>query len=530
MYKILIVDDEQLERDALKAIINKGIDSIIEIQEAVNGRGAIVKSRSFTPDIIFLDIKMPGIDGIEAARIIREADPVVSIVFMTAFNQFEYAQEAIQIGVEDFIIKPSSEDRVLEVIMKLIAKIEDRKTDMNQRKDNEIKLSRVTGYLENEIIYNLTVRGISKEKFEGYLSILDIDFYSARAGIVKILYDTYPIRVESSYQKKVLKKRCAFILKSSLKRRGILTFFNMDLSNIYFLLSLEQKENDNLKDQNISRIIEDVAREIKRTLSIEVVIGIGSVFSDSLKAHASFLAAKNSLGMLQGGGADRNPGSQHAEAEEIPIGLEIEIEQAILSGNRDVVMGVFQRISEWYEASSLSFEEKKKNLTELIIVLKHAAAYQSPLGKCSIDDSEILHAGDSVALLSAIHMFLNDLLVQIHEVQECENSPIIEKACKFIDANYRKDITLEETASFCGLSSFYFSKLFKKRKNITFIDYLTNRRIEEAKRLLMGTGLSIKEISREVGYNDPNYFTRVFRRVQSISPTSFRSKRMLKQQ
>ena len=213
MYKILIVDDEELERNALRAIINKGIDSIIEIQEAVNGREAIVKSRSFNPDIIFLDIKMPGINGIEAARTIRETDSSISIIFLTAFNRFEYAHEAIQIGVDDFIIKPSSENRVLEVITKLITKIDNRKSNLDLKENNELKLSRATGYLENEFIYNLSVRGITEEKFENYLSILDMDFYSARAGIVKLLFDTYPIHVDSSCQKQVLKKKMCLYIK-----------------------------------------------------------------------------------------------------------------------------------------------------------------------------------------------------------------------------------------------------------------------------------------------------------------------------
>lgn len=359
MYRILIADDEQLERDALKAIINKGIDSIIEIEEAVNGREAIVKSRSFSPDIIFLDIKMPGINGIEAAKVIRETDVSVFIVFLTAFNQFEYAREAIQIGVEDFIIKPSSENLVLDIITKLITKIDNRKIDLNMRKDNEIKLSRVTGYLENEFIYNLSVRGITEEKFENYLSILDIDFYSARAGIVKILYDTYPIRVESSYQKKVLKKRCAFILKSSLKKKGLLSFFNMDLSNIYFLLSLEHKEDNTLENQNISVLITDITKEIRQILSMEVIIGIGSVFSNPLKALSSFMSAKNNLGRLPEETGEGIP-DRDDESALFPIDLEIEMEQAVLGGSRDRVMGIFQEICEWFEFSVLSFEEKKR--------------------------------------------------------------------------------------------------------------------------------------------------------------------------
>lgn len=529
MYKILIVDDEELERNALRAIINKGIDSIIEIQEAANGREAIVKSRSYSPDIIFLDIKMPGINGIEAARIIKETNPIVSIIFLTAFNKFDYAHEAIQIGVDDFIIKPSSENRVLEVITKQITKIDNRKSNLDTKENNELKLSKVTEYLENEFIYNLSVRGITEEKFENYLSIMDVDFYSARAGIAKLLFDTYPIYVDSNYQKQVLKRRCAFILKSILKKKGIITFFNIDLSNIYFLLSVDREKNKNLDNQYIYSLVLELAKEIKVTINLDVMIGIGSVFTHSSMALFSFSKAKNNLRIGPGLENIYLPG-QEDEITLFPINLEIEMEQAVLSGNRNNVLEIFQKISEWFVSSTLAFNEKKKNMVELFTVLKHASAYQSPNGKYLLDDSELRESTETVTLLSLFNLCLNDLLEQINFNLEIENSPVIEKACNFIEANYKKNITLEETASHCGLSSFYFSKLFKKRKKLTFIDYLTNRRIEEAKKILLETSLSIKEISRKIGYNDPNYFTRVFKRVMSTSPTSFRSNKMLIQQ
>ena len=109
MFKLLIADDEQLEREALRFIISKSIDSIIDIEEAVNGREAIAKVQASHPDIIILDINMPGINGIEAAWKIREKDKSVCIIFLTAFHQFDYAHEAIKVGVEDYIVKPSSE-------------------------------------------------------------------------------------------------------------------------------------------------------------------------------------------------------------------------------------------------------------------------------------------------------------------------------------------------------------------------------------------------------------------------------------
>jgi two-component system, response regulator YesN len=527
VYKILIVDDEQLERDALRAIINKSVDSIIEIEDAVNGREAVAKARSFNPDMIFLDIKMPGINGIEASRMIRESNPSISIIFLTAFNQFEYAHEAIQIGVDDFIIKPSSEKRVLEVVLKVINKIDSQRTALNLRENSTIRLNRATDYLENEFIYTLSVRGITEEKFNSYLSILDVKFYSARAGIVKLLFETYPLNVESDYQKQVLKKRCMYILKSALAKMDILSFFNTDISNLYFLLSQENRESNGLKTPYISSLIEDITKEIKKNLNMKVIIGIGSIFSNPQKALSSFLHAKNDLSRLQN--KEKSFLSvQENTTVQFPIHLEIGMEQAVLSGKRKEVMEVFQQICEWFEASPLNFEDKKRDLIELITILKHVAGYQLPNGICLLDDSEIRNAAEAISLLTSFNILLNDLLEQINRSHEVDNSPAIEKVCKFIDNNFNTDITLEEAASQCSLSSFYFSKLFKKSKKVTFIDYLTNCRIEEAKKLLSDTNFSIKEISQHVGYNDPNYFTRVFKRVVSNSPTIYRNNKMLK--
>lgn len=527
MYKLLIADDEKIEREALKAIVNKGIDSILDIQEAVNGREAIVKSQTYLPDIVFLDIKMPGIDGIEAARTIRENSPSVSIVFLTAFNQFEYAQEAIQIGVDDFIIKPSSETRTLEVINKILTKIKNQRNEENKKKDNELKLSRVTGYMENEFIYNLAVTGITDEKFTNYLDILDMNFFSGRAGIVKILYETYPIHVDSINQKKVLMKRSAFIIKSKLAEYGLVTLFNNELSNLYFFSILEKQRKIDPDKKNSMDLPELLSFEIEKTLNLKVIIGIGLSFNNPVKSLKSFAQAKAMLANI----TNKNLKLDKNSSEGIfPLNLEIDMEQAILNGNRDNTTNTLQEIREWFENTDLDFETKKKSILELVTVLKHAAAYQLPNGKCIVDENDMKDALDSMALISGLNIFLNELLEQIASAKEIENSPAIEAACLYIDTNYLKDITLEETASHCRLSSFYFSKLFKKEKGITFIDYLTGKRISTAKYLLESSNLSIKEISANTGYSDPNYFTKVFKKVESLSPSKYRNNKILKQQ
>jgi len=524
MYKLLIADDEQIERDALKAIIYKCVDSIIDIQEAVNGREAIVKAGTFHPDIVFLDIKMPGINGIEAARTIKGISPSVSIVFLTAFSQFEYAQEAIQIGVDDFIIKPSSETKTLEVLSKILKKIEHNRLEENKNRNNEIKLSRVTAYMENEFVYNLAVNGISQEKFENYMAILDKGFHTGRAGIVKLLYETYPIKVDSNYQKKVLMKRASFIIKSIFAKKGILTLFNTELSNIYFTAIREIENTTDGNDFDISMFSKIISEEIKNTLNLNVLIGIGSMFNSPDKSLKSFSLAK--IMLSNSSGVKRIP-DRESEDEALALDVEIDMEEAILSGNRENTLKTLHVLKEWFESSNLIFEIKKKSILELVTVLKHAAAYQLPKGKCILDITGLNEAHTPENLLSGLNMLLNELLEQVAAAKEIKNSPAIESACKFIKKNYTRDITLEDTAKQCRLSSFYFSKLFKREKGITFIEYLTLQRIKKAKKMLEENNYSIKEISGKIGYSDPNYFTKVFKKMESKSPSTYRNNKLL---
>jgi two-component system response regulator YesN len=104
---------------------------------------------------------------------------------------------------------------------------------------------------------------------------------------------------------------------------------------------------------------------------------------------------------------------------------------------------------------------------------------------------------------------------------------LIERSCEYIEENYMKDITLEDMANKIGFSSYYFSKLFKIYKKMNFIDYLTSVRVKKAKSFLKEPNKSIKEISNLVGYSNSNYFTRVFKRIEKVTPTEYRNKIML---
>ena len=118
--------------------------------------------------------------------------------------------------------------------------------------------------------------------------------------------------------------------------------------------------------------------------------------------------------------------------------------------------------------------------------------------------------------------FLMECTAAVINVKKAEENPIIKKVCDYVDKNISQDISLEQAADMAGVSSFYLSKLFKEEKGETFINFISDKRLEKARQLLAETELSIKEITAEVGYNDQNYFSRIFKTKYGLSPKEYR--------
>ncbi|MFC4321470.1 response regulator [Litchfieldia salsa] len=131
MIKLLIVDDEQIERDAMKAILQRSFPQLI-IELAKNGKIAIEKSQVFKPDVMLMDIKMPGMSGLEAIERISEDSSNIKFIMVTAYDSYDYARSAIKLGVRDYLLKPSKLSEIKEIVGKVLNEIEIERSKMNQ--------------------------------------------------------------------------------------------------------------------------------------------------------------------------------------------------------------------------------------------------------------------------------------------------------------------------------------------------------------------------------------------------------------
>ncbi len=537
MLRILIAEDEVLEREALKLIIQKNMASILEVEEAANGRSALSRIASFKPDIVFLDIHMPGLNGIETAKKIKQIDPQIRIVFLTAYNEFEYAHEAIRIGVEDFIVKPASEERIVDLLNTLISTLSKEKQERIERENAELRLDTFSLYLETEFVYSMAVRGMSVEKYTSFSSILDRDIAGGRGGLLKIHYDSYPLSVDTGYQRDVLKKRVIALIRTALAEKGVALMVNLESSSPFLFFHCTDTCDSLVSDEIFRSLLKEIVSHILKALSLRVDIGYGRVFMKPENGKASFQEARrNFIGIeesvqsiIETTPAEENNRGEHSP-DTLPLEFELEIEEALIQGESTQVFDTFSAIQLWFQTSSLPLSAQKKLLGELSVVLRHAVTMH-------LRSQVTLRADQNISESVSVEQLYTDFSILLHELSDLisseyreADSSVITSAKEYMRSHYKSSISLEEIADYCGLSTAYFSRLFKRETDSNVIEYLTRLRLQEAKLLLRGTDLSMKEISTAVGYNDANYFTRVFNRVENCSPTSYRSKKILKEQ
>ncbi|MGI5172356.1 response regulator [Treponema sp. OMZ 840] len=196
MYKLLIADDESIERKALRNIIGSQYPTTIEVIEAVNGIDLLAKFDCFKPDIIFCDIKMPGKSGLEAMREIKAKNPDQIAVFLSAYDYFDYAREAVSLGVKEYLIKPAADNYVIDLVQKLIDILDKKKLQEQELSAQMEKLAMLDTYFQNTFKTEQNSEQYNLYEQHGELSARLEKLLKTASNIMEREY-MYPLNLES---------------------------------------------------------------------------------------------------------------------------------------------------------------------------------------------------------------------------------------------------------------------------------------------------------------------------------------------
>jgi two-component system response regulator YesN len=532
MYRLLIADDEQLEREAIRFIVRENFPGVFEICEAANGREAVELACSFQPNLIFLDIKMPGINGLEAAAQINGILPECRMIIITAYHYFNYAKEALSLGMADYITKPAPVETVVAAVQRVMASFAEKHTKKQLDEERERRLKLITQYFEDDLLVLIAYGEMEEKVIEEYFAGLSIQYQAFLAVVASISYPAASAKVISEIEKRALKKQLVERVKSYFQKTGIHAFIRFIGPEVYILVLFDEYPDEYQSRVMGIQLFSDLKDDIMNELSIPLTVGIGNACNCVPEIYHAFLQAKSALHYETTSGSIISFGDiQKGNRQTIyPLAKEKRLHQSILQGELKSSLQLLDDLLDWIDGNTAQFETYRQKVYELLLVLTRETITNTSFTEFDTDTKKLYQTISLLNQKEELGLFARDYIskqiVEINTMKTSRANALVSRVIEYMEQNYHKDLSLEEVAAFIQISPFYLSKIFKKTMGENFIDYLTGFRIQKAQELLADPLLTMKDICYQVGYKDPNYFARVFKKTCGVSPSEFQAKKL----
>jgi two-component system response regulator YesN len=523
MLKIMVVDDESIVIESIKYIIDRNFQDVVVSGMARSGREAIEKAETIKPDVIFMDIKMPGINGIDAIKEIRTVLPNVQIIILSACEQFEYAKEAVNLGVSEYILKPVNRSKMIEIIRQLTINHEETKAKRKRELDLKEKYEKVLPILEHGLIYAILLNEDYNEQIKNYKRVLEI---KEEIGFVMTFEFGEGRETGNVIGPSVLSQSFYPKLRDIIKSELNCVVGPAMLNRIIVYVPIFMSGDDYQVRLESVKTAESILDKLSQKIGTSIRVGIGSTKTENENLFASFSESLRAIKYADEKEIihiDDIPEEQINNINSIEKRMKMLLERASSGDARESVAIFIQIYDDLYQNMKNSTEIIKGRLLELIVMLHRLANdYQ-------IEESEILKSDNYLREYLTINdklMIKSWCISRIEEItgfikdaktNRCHYLATVAK--DYIDSHYNEELSLEDVSIEVNLSPQYFSRFFKQETGENFIDYLTQIRINKAIDLLKDKNHSVKEVCYMIGYNDPNYFSRIFKKITGHSPS-----------
>lgn len=529
-YRIMIADDEGIVIESLQFIVEKLFPGKCEIQTAKTGRAVIEVTEEFRPDIIFMDIQMPGINGLDAMKEIRQFNAEVIFIVLSAYDKFDYAKEAIGLGVLEYLNKPFSYEMIRTVLQKAFHQIDSARNKRKQELFIKEKMEIATPFIESSFIYSILFHECNMLEKSKYKEMLNIELDHVYAAIIttdewqeeykEVDASDLQLRMQHAYLKirEIIKENLECIVGPVLSNKIICIVPILPESTV------SDEYNTRVSTIEKYRLL---AEKLFEKCNLHLRFGIGSIQSfrtieDSYQEALEALQ-KSTAEVIHVG--DLSLGCEYDK--DYPITDEKKIFEAEKNGEVTAVLEAGERFFNWMkEYYPTCIMDIKLKCLEFVLWAEHEAYISGGMVYHFKSRTEYLPQIMEMEQLEEIEKwFLNKLSeATCHVVVKREKTvdSLIECAVKYIQLHYNRDISLDEVSEYVDISPYYFSRLFKEEMQCTFIEYLTTIRMERAKNMIADSAFSMKEICSGIGYTDPNYFSRIFKKCTGYTPTEYK--------
>ena len=516
MIRVLVADDERPVVEGISHIVRKELALEFEIAgTASSGREAIERAVTLSPDLVLMDVRMPGISGLDAIREIRKRGSPSAFILITAYERFDIAREAVGLGVLDYLLKPVTKDSLatsLRSAALFIARkdeIESREIEYREREEG------MRSFVEAAFVQGVMLGERSKAEIERYRAALGLRESLACAGAAAVQPPLCALDPAAEA------RSCYEGLRQTLRYKTRALVGPCVAGLVAFVLPLrEESEAEEAKEELRLAVEASHASELVKG-RLRLAFGSCVPFEDAV---ASWTEALSILAGGAGSGTAPDPAAPRSEG-----GWDFEEDEAFLEA----------LLSPSTERARLSLEAMIAPLDPLApppaaAAYRFAALLGSALralavrglvprseAAASMDFADLIGAGSGEALALALRARFATLSA-LSARTTMRSSPIA-AAIESVKRNFSRPITLESVSDELGISSGRLSRLFIEGTGKGFSDFLIDYRIERAKEMLALPGAAVKQVSVACGYPDANYFSRLFKKATGLTPSAFSS-------
>lgn len=515
---IFIADDDEIIRKGLRSIIEKSDLDCTVVGEASDGELALQHMEDYDKvDLLITDIRMPIMDGLELIKNIRKRSLSMKVIVLSGYDEFKYIRNAFVDGAIDYLLKPINKNNLIEVLKKTQMAIEQDGVKENHRKES------------NQILVANTLKQIFQRPID-YKDEKNKILNKFGLNLETMYYFVMIFRIDNNYKKKMDRMEYESILDTIYNT--LVDRINVTASNYHLLHYINKKEivcllysSDPIYASSIS---EEIYTDIKN-INIEettYTLGISNVYKgmDNTKkvyeeaqiaADARFYLGKNHLIVYSG--IEKKLIDFDYSIETIITKLIQCIELYDYIACKKIVDQIFIDLS---YINTIKFRRYMREMIDLLILRVKDF-------KGAIINSDYEFFIDNIntynELKNYINSLLRDTIIYVKNEREKRSKMRIELAKKYIEENYKDNITLNDLAEHVELNPSYLSNLFKTEAGINYSDYLLDVRMQVARKLLKDPTIKIYEIGNLVGYEDAVSFGRAFKKKVGMSPKTYRN-------
>ncbi len=528
MLKVFLVEDEATIRETLRDTVPWNSCGYVFAGEASDGEVALPLIAKTRPDVLITDIKMPFMDGLTLASIVRSEFPEIKIVIISGYDDFEFAKKAIEFGASEYLLKPVTKTNLVKVLDELRVKIEKERL----REDDSSKFSIDTQEYEllarRTFIEHIVEGKASVQKIYEDAGKLELDI---RASYYSLALFTIPSSETTDEDEALREKILAFILKYP---EYIL--IRWTITSYLVLIKGEKDKVTQATDSLIAEVSEACTSEAS---SAEWYIAVGTPV-ERLSSLSKCYKETSIYWALRYINPDCHILTIKSTGDFLHNGDVTDLSQIDVSRLRpDILLTVMK---------SASLEEVPSFVHEFLLSLNGAISSQAfchylmlncrfiavdyimSLGvdhKLFLSEIACLDMAENTVTTQNLKYYLTEILLQTVKIRTNKSTnrymDILGRATAYIDSHYTdEDLSLNVVAGACEVSSNYLSAMFSQEMKITFVEYVTNKRMNRAKQLLKTTENKSGEIASLVGYKDSHYFSSLFKKTQGMTPREYR--------